>query len=64
MPVGLPTLDAVLRGALFALLTSTALNQLRLPPPRRPLERLGLTLGLCVQVVAQSPALAAGLPTW
>lgn len=62
----LPTLDAALRGALFALLALTALNQLRLPPPRRPLERLGLALalGLCVQVVAQSPALEAGPPTW
>lgn len=56
--------DHGLRGALFALLALMGLNMLRLPTPRRPLERLGLALaaGLCVQVVAQSPAMEAGPP--
>lgn len=64
LPAWLPTLDAGLRGALFALLGLMAASQWRLTAPRRALEQLGLALavGLCVQVVAQSPAVEAGGP--
>jgi AraC-like DNA-binding protein len=61
----LPLLDAAMRGALLGLLGLLALNQLR-HGARRPLEQLGLALalGLCVQVLAQSPGVEAarGVP--
>lgn len=57
----LPTLDAGLRGSLLALLLLLGASMLRWPR-RLPLERVGLALaaGLCVQVVAQAPAVEWG----
>lgn len=57
----LQMLDTGLRGALLALLTLLGASMLRWPQ-RLPLERIGLALaaGLCVQVVAQAPAVEWG----
>lgn len=63
MPLSLSWLslaDTALRGALLGLLGLLALNQLR-HGVRQGVERVGLALalGLCVQVIAQSPGVEA-----